>query len=527
MREAGSFQQGNTVMALRNTGVAGVWMVAALVAGCGGGSGGDSGTTATTTTPIATTTTTNCASSLGAGDLQVEPLRYDGSGTVAALQARAALQVPVSSISLGALSEARLAAAETARSQQGVPLQVGVARALIQSASVAGTAALLDWQTTAAGGKVAAISVSADAAKGLRLGLLVRSLPAQATLRVYAQGSGSAYVLAAVDVLAALARNVAAGDNSDAAHTYWTPLVEGAEVTLEIELPAAVGTDAVQIAIPSLSHQFLALSGDDNLARAAAGSCEVNTACNSSYNQESNAVARIHFVSGGAGYWCSGTLLNDSAGSGTPYFLTANHCIATQTEASTLQPYWFDRTSTCSATTSSTTTATLPGATLLYHSGTTDSVYTDTSFLRLTNLPPSGAVFAGWSTATPTLGAAAASLHQPQGGVQKISTGSISSFRNCTSLDSTGGFTCTSGGATSGTLNATFTSGATESGSSGGALFQTIGSGHYLVGQLYGGNSSCTATTGSNIYGRLDIAYAAALGQWLGAASSTTVLCEK
>jgi lysyl endopeptidase len=511
-------------MALRNWACNGSWWVAAvLVAGCGGGSGGDSSTASTTTT----TTTANCASSALAGEVQVESLRYDGSGTVAALQARAALQVPVSSISLGAVSEARLAAVDVARSQQGVPLQVGVARALIQSASVAGTAALLDWQSTAAGGKVAAISVSADAAKGLRLGVLVRSLPAQATLRVYAQGSGSAYVLAASDVLAALARNVAAGDNSDAAHTYWTPLVEGAEVTLEIELPAAVGTDTVQIAIPSLSHQFLALSGDDNLARATAASCEVNTVCNSSYNQESNAVARIYFVSGGVAYGCSGTLLNDAAGSGTPYFLTANHCISTQTEASTLQPYWFDRTSTCGATTSSTTTATLPGATLLYHSGTTDSVYTDTSFLRLTSLPPSGAVFAGWSTVTPTLGAVAASLHQPQGGVQKISTGSISSFHNCTSLDATGRFTCTSGGATSGTLNATFTSGVTENGSSGGALFQTIGSGHYLVGQLYGGTSSCTVTAGNNIYGRLDIAYTAALGQWLGTASSTTVICEK
>ncbi len=496
-----------------------LWAVAVLVVGCGGGSGGDS-------SPAVTSTTTNCASAVSAGDAQVESLRYAGSGAVSALQAHTALQLPMGSISLGALSEARLAAADTVRSQEGVPLQVGVARALMQTASVAGTAALLDWHSTASGGQVAAVSVSADAAKGLRLGLLVRSLPAQATLRVYAQGSGSAYVVPASDVLAAVARNVAAGDSSDAAHTYWTPLVQGAEVTLEIELPAAVGTDTVQIAIPSLSHQFRAFSEDDNTARAAA-SCEVNSVCNSSYNTESNAVARIHFVSGGAGYWCSGTLLNDASGSGTPYFLTANHCISTQTEASTLQPYWFDRTSTCSATTSSTTTTTQPGATLLYHSNSTDTVYTDTSFLRLSNAPPTGAVFAGWSSVTPTLGAAAASLHQPQGGVQKISTGSISSFRNCTSLDTSGNFTCTTGTSTSGTVNAAFTSGVTEEGSSGGALFQTIGSGHYLVGQLYGGVSSCTNPSGSNIYGRLDVAYAVALSQWLGASSSTAVTCQR
>jgi hypothetical protein len=42
-----------------------------------------------------------------------------------------------------------------------------------------------------------------------------------------------------------------------------------------------------------------------------------------------------------------------------------------------------------------------------------------------------------------------------------------------------------------------------------------------LFGQLYGGSSSCTNPSGSNIYGRFDKAYAAGnLGQWLNASNA-------
>ena len=64
-------------------------------------------------------------------------------------------------------------------------------------------------------------------------------------------------------------------------------------------------------------------------------------------------------------------------------------------------------------------------------------------------------------------------------------------------------------------VNAQFSRGATEEGSSGAPLFETIGNGHYLVGQLYGGDSSYSNLNGSNAFGRFDVAYNAALRQWL------------
>jgi lysyl endopeptidase len=507
----------------------GAWAAAALLAGCGGGSDGG-GSTATTTCPASAVDAVGSvakSAALVSGVSRVEPMQSVGTGT-SPIQLREASSVRTASISLGVLSEARVAAAAQT-STVGVPRRIGLARDVLSTSSVDSTSAVLDWQSTASGGKLAAISFSSEEAKGLRLGVLVKSLPAQATLRVYVQGAATAYVVSAQSVLDALQRNLAAGDSSDNGRTYWTPLVEGQEATLEIELPAQVATDTVQIAVPRLSH-LLVLPQDagtgNTVAKAIgdAGSCEVDVSCNSSYSSsESNAVARMVFTSQGASYQCSGTLLNDTTSSGTPYFLSANHCISTQAEASSLQTYWFYRAGTCnSGTLSSASTTRTGGATLLYASANTD-----TSFMRLIDTPPTGAMFAGWLVDPATVGATVAGLHFPEGDLQKVSTGTVESFQSCSAYTSaSASITCSTASQSSANyLNARFTSGATEEGSSGSPLFQTSSSNvHYLVGQLFGGSSSCTNTAGSNIYGRFDVAYTAALSRWL--ASTTTSTCQ-
>ena len=492
-----------------------VW-VASLVAGCSGGGGGGDSTVVTSGSSCVVAAAKSATEAVPGTVIRAESLPVATGAGTSPLQPRPAQAVQASTISLGDVSQARLAAEKPLLSQIGVPSKVGFARDVAPTASVAGTLALLQWQATASGGKVAAISIGTGQAKGVRLGVLVRSLPAQATLRVYAQGSRTAYTIAAQQVLDTLQRNRDAGDTSDAARTYWTPLVEGAEATLEIELPAAVGTAGVEIAIPRLSHLFRFPAKDAVAAKAnVAGSCEVDVACNTSYTKESNSVALMDFVAGGISYTCTGTLLNDTSGSGTPYFLGANHCISTQAEASTLQTWWFYRAASCgSGNLNNSVQPRIGGATLLYASQDTD-----TSFMRLADTPPTGAVFAGWSVVAPTVGSAVATLHHPESDVQKISTGGIDSFQKCTVIDA-GNISCsTSTQAASNFLNAKFTSGATEEGSSGAPLFETVGSSHYVVGQLYGGNSSCTNLSGSNAYGRLDLAYTAALSKWLAPAA--------
>lgn len=497
----------------------GLLAAAGVVASCGGGGGGgDSGGGGAVCPAVSTVTAKSAAVD---APVQAESLRQTAGTAASALQPHSGPLVRARAIALGEVAQAKVAAVKPLLAQRGVPQQIGLPRDVAATGTVASTTALLQWQATAAGGKVAAISIDSGLAVGLRLGVLVKSLPASATLRVYAQGAGKAYTIAAQDVLATLARNRAAGDTSDEGRTYWAPVVEGTEATLEIELPAQVSTAGVEIAIPRVSHMFSSPLSDTkagNVAKAAVGSCEVDTACEPSYATESNSVARMSFVENGVSYLCTGTLLNDATGSGTPYFLGANHCISTQTAASTLETWWFWRASTCGgASGDANYTTRIGGATLLYA-----STSTDTAFMRLADTPPTGAVFAGWSVAAPVLGNAVASLHYPQGSWQSISTGVLNSFLRCTPLSPTSlDFSCTSSTqGSSNFVNTLFTRGSTEEGSSGAPLFTTIGGGRYLVGQLYGGSSSCSNPSGTNAYGRFDVAYNARLRQWLAPSSN-------
>ena len=157
------------------------------------------------------------------------------------------------------------------------------------------------------------------------------------------------------------------------------------------------------------------------------------------------------------------------------------------------------------------------GATLLYA-----STLSDTSFMRLNDTPPAGARYAGWSSVTPAIGTAVTALHHPSGDLEKISLGSLDGFFSCGSSDPvTDTFSCSSSTQSAGNfLNIVFTSGITEGGSSGSGIFKTVSGSNYLVGQLYGGTSSCTNLSGSNRYGRFDVAYRAGLSNWLDAGTS-------
>jgi trypsin-like peptidase len=243
--------------------------------------------------------------------------------------------------------------------------------------------------------------------------------------------------------------------------------------------------------------------------------CEHDVMCyQGTWGSESNAEARMVFTSGGSSYVCSGTLVADKdAATFIPYFVSANHCIDNQLDASSLQTYWFYRSTACNSGVRGASATVTGGATLLYASPTTD-----TSFMRLNSPPPAGALYAGWIVgATPDPGTAVTGIHHPSGGLQKISFGSIADYWSCSaSVDEH--FTCDSAsGPASSFYGVDWSTGITEPGSSGSGLFRD--NGHYLVGQLYGGSSSCTGSA-SDFYGRFDVAYNAALYQWLGNAAS-------
>ena len=474
---------------------------AALLAGCGGGESSEVATTAKTDTITAVE-----------GRMLPETAVQD----VSPVKSRSATTAPKAArVSLGELSMAKVE-----MSAPGTPRLVGQARDVQATKSAAAMQSLWQWKNTAVGGKVAAISFNAEGAYGLRLGVLVKQLPGSATVRVYTQSApDKVFQISGQAILQLIERNQAAGDQSDAARTWWTPDTGEGEATLEVELPPGVAASALDIAVPQLSHIFENLSlptAQEYQEQVEAAKinesdpCNLDANCYSENAQERNAVARMLFTKDGGSYLCTGTLMNDTQNSFKPYFLTANHCISTQTVASSLETRWFYRSPSCnSGTLQSSTVRKTGGAQLLYASGTTD-----TAFMLLNDTPPGGALFAGWSANTVAAGTSVVGLHHPSGDLLKISFGAVNSQANCQPTTGSG-FQCS--GTSGNYYRVSWSQGTTEGGSSGSALFQ----GGYVVGTLYGGSATCTNRSAYDYYGRFDVAYNAAIKAWLNPASTS------
>lgn len=433
-------------------------------------------------------------------------------------------------ISLGAPEASQVDAARknneaTATNQLGKPLQIGFGRDVAQTATTLGTNQVLKWQTTTAGVQVAAINFNSTGAKGMRVGLLVNQLPESATLRFYAKGAATAFEVTGAEVWKVLTANLAAGDKSEAGRTYWGPVVDSSDATLEVELPSGVNTSTVNIAIPSVSHFFISAkdastaagqttySGDYNLGL----TCQVDVTCTAPLPAASDAVAFLIFNKGSGSYICSGTLLNDSISSGTPYLLTANHCISTQTVASTLRTRFQYRSMTCNDAANGTyfETAT-SGSKLLYSAYGTDS--TLVQLYGSVNSPTP--LYAGWdaTTAPATSTTGIHSIHHPRGDQQRLSRGSITGYSTRETNTTLTDYDVTFYGSniTNGTiLNVTLTTGLTEGGSSGSGLFRGADSNPQLIGQLFGGNAPSCGVPKYTVYGRFDTAFNAGMKDWL------------
>lgn len=412
------------------------------------------------------------------------------------------------------------------KNEQGVAKlqQIGFSRTIDQTGNAKNTGTLLKWQSLSNGNSLAVIQIQSVGAKGIRMGLMVNALPANALLRVHNGQGGEAFQIQASHVLKLIQSNIAAdGDNSNA-HIYWTPMTFGAASLLEIELPVGSDVSAVDVSIPTISHAVQTpldptLNGTDQTK--VAGACNVDAMC--TLPPAMNAIARTIFQLNGSTYVCSGTLLGDSVASNTPYFLTAYHCISSQTVASSVQTYWFWRSNACNSTTINPSwEGRYSGASYLWGrygvSAGTATAYTpdgtDTSFLKLLDTPPAGAMFAGWNV-NPQVASTTINyigLHHPTGDLLKRSDGKIVSYS----------ISLADGDYTSTTISTLpryrvgWTSGITEGGSSGSPLFLNGASTNpQVVGQLYGGSSSCTNPTGTDSYGRFDIAYQIGLSDWL------------
>ena len=459
-------------------------------------------------------------------DIWVEPLHTEFSAPAARVSAGEVLiekrQVTASRIVLPPLSdqfESKLQRSDLDQDPVAVPLQVGTGRPLAETQTPAAFSEWLKWELQTDGSKVAAIEFVSPDALGGRLLLGLHNLDPRVGFVFSGDDQAETVAMSGFEVLdSVFSTNEPAQSEQQAANKrFASPYVSGDTFRLQVTLPADVPVDQLGLSVPGLSHLFISPVASDPWLKnvGASGSCNVDSTCRPEWDTASRGVARMLFSDPftGGSFLCTGSLLNDTSNSTTPYFLTANHCLSTQSVASTLQTFWFYRSTFCNSGVLNPGYQTRSGgATLLF----TQSA-TDTTLLRLNNTPPSGVSFLGWTTAVPGQGTSLASLHHPRGDTTKVSLANLSYYANCSTTQ------CFSGPLSNTSyFGVNWSSGVVEPGSSGSALFWPDGGRQYVIGQLLGGSSSCSEPEGTDFYGRFDLAFAAGMGQFLNSTPPVT-----
>ncbi len=401
------------------------------------------------------------------------------------------------------------------RRRIGSPRQIG------HLATSEQTAEILKWRSLKKGGRTSTIVVSSPEAKALRIGLTVQRLPDEVEIRFFPISSQdiqiSSVKVNGFRIKYLLDFNKRTDPDHPDANVYWSPLIQGDLMGIEIFLPQGIHSSDLEIAIPYLSHiDDIPLGlGYPILEPWTYGSsydCQNDAACYPEWVNERNAVAHISFVDAGIPYVCTGTLLNDrDDASHRPYFVTANHCINSQTVASSMETHWFLESDACNSETRSNRYAVRSGGAVLHWtSGLSISPLDgnlDVSFLELNEAPPEGVTFAGWDTVAES--GEVTGIHHPEGDWKKLSKGVLDGNYACYLIG--GGYRCKSS-ENGGFLLVRWTDGGTEGGSSGSGLFKTNGQ---LIGILLGGTRGLCEGSESD-YSKFGSAYEKGnLARWL------------
>jgi len=275
----------------------------------------------------------------------------------------------------------------------------------------------------------------------------------------------------------------------------WSLSLPTNEVLLEWFVPHGSAAKQLPFAEADYYHgyrQIWKLEEEGSDGGLAVGTCHLDPICFPTWVGESNGTVRLIFT----GSLCSGQLTATTAVDETPYVMTANHCISTQSVANSCQFNFFYRRNTCAASATASAGSNITGGDLIVTQAASDC-----TLLMIRPTLPANVYWVGWTNNNVPTNTASTCLHHPDGSYQRISFGT----KNAAS------FPCGSPQTNWSRLSwnpasqyGVTSTGVTEGGSSGSAIYRN--SDRRMYGVLTCGGSSCTNTAADDGYGRLDVA---------------------
>lgn len=250
--------------------------------------------------------------------------------------------------------------------------------------------------------------------------------------------------------------------------------IPGNHVIIEYYEPAGV-TFGGEVVIGWIGQSYIDIFAIKSRNEDANGFIAVN--CNEGIDlqNQKHSVCKYSFNDTRYSYLCSGALINNTKNDGTPYFLTANHCINTEAEAATVLAYFNYEDASCLVN-SHYTSQTLSGASLK-----TMGDLSDFTLIRFNDQVPAmyQPFFSGWDISG-TAPVKTVCIHHPDGNKKKISIDNDAAISYEDTISWEGGSVTPAGSH----WEVAFDNGSTYSGSSGGPLFNEN---RRITGQLHGG----------------------------------------
>lgn len=307
--------------------------------------------------------------------------------------------------------------------------------------------------------------------------------------------------------------------NNNAEGVLGTMPIKGESIVVELFEPANSVANRLRIGTVVHGYRDISVYAENQFkVLNSSGKCNLDVKCplGLGWEDQINSVAII--IVNGAGS-CTGALVNNTANDGTPYFLTANHCVGGGSVANWVFRFnWDSPTAVCSQNAASTNPPTpyneVNGAVLR-----ANRAGSDFALLQLNATPTGDVYYAGWDRSSAIPSGAVTAIHHPAGDVKKISRENDpttqANFQSalCWQI-------------------ANWDNGTTEGGSSGSPLFNAD---KRIIGQLYGGTAACAGLINNNQpdnYGRFDISWATGttnatrLSNWLDPSNSGVMFVD-
>ena len=251
--------------------------------------------------------------------------------------------------------------------------------------------------------------------------------------------------------------------------------IPGNELTIELFVPSNTYTESAELTLSRVSQAYKNIFSAKDTEETVF--IDINCEEGDNWQLEKHAVAKMTYQRDDGSYLCTGALVNNTAEDGTPYFLTAYHCLNTNNSANTLITYFNYERSDCNGLGNA--GKTLSGASL---KASLDE--SDFTLLLLDEMPPPDyqPYFAGWN-AKEDQPYSTVSIHHPNGERKKISVDFDPAFSYNDNIN--WGDDIVSPPNSHWVLQ--FDRGATAGGSSGSPLFNHDG---LIIGQLHGGSNN-------------------------------------